>query len=127
MSVCSYIGGKMKNFDSFEEECQHVESVKSSFKHSVDESVQNEICNILKILGEPLRLKIVLALNEGEMCVFHIVAAVKSTQSAVSHQLRILKDNRIIRAKRFGQNIVYSLQDEHIMQIINIARIHVEE
>ena len=57
----------------------------------------------------------------------HIVEAVNSNQSAVSHQLRILKDNNIVKSKRDGQSIVYSLTDEHIMQIISLVKIHVEE
>jgi ArsR family transcriptional regulator len=81
----------------------------------------------LKVLSEPSRLKIVLALSKGEMCVYHIVEAVNSNQSAVSHQLRILKDNNIVKSKRDGQSIVYSLIDEHIMQIISLVKIHVEE
>ncbi len=117
----------MKNFDSFEEECKHIDAVKSSLENNISEDTQNEICNVLKVLGEPSRLKIVLALSKGEMCVFHIVAAVKSNQSAVSHQLRILKDNRIIDAHRKGQNIVYTLKDKHIMQIINLVKVHLEE
>ena len=91
-----------------------------------EESISN-ICNILKVLSEPSRLKIVLALSKGEMCVYHIVEAVNSNQSAVSHQLRILKDNNIVKSKRDGQSIVYSLVDEHIMQIISLVKIHVEE
>ena len=86
-----------------------------------------DICNILKVLGEPSRLKIVLALSKGEMCVYHIVEAVRSNQSAVSHQLRVLKDNNIVKSRREGQSIVYSLKDEHIMQIISLVKIHVEE
>ena len=61
------------------------------------------------------------------MCVYHIVKAVNSNQSAVSHQLRILRVNKVIKSFRKGQNIVYSLDDEHIMQIINLVKIHVEE
>ena len=87
----------------------------------------NNITNLLKILGEPSRLKIVIALSNGEMCVQHIVEAVNSNQSAVSHQLRILRENKVIKSRRAGQNIVYSLDDEHIMQIVNLVKIHIEE
>ena len=83
-----------------------------------------ETCNIFKMLAEPSRLKIVLALLEGEMCVYHIVNAVGGKQSAVSHQLRILKDGRVIKARRDGQNVVYSIADEHIAQMVAIGIEH---
>lgn len=78
-----------------------------------------------KALGEPSRLKILLALREGEMCVYHIVEAVGGNQSAVSHQLRILRDNRIIKARRDGQNIVYSLADAHVLAVLELALAHI--
>ena len=83
-----------------------------------------ETSNIFKMLAEPSRLKIVLALLEGEMCVYHIVNAVGGKQSAVSHQLRILKDGRVIKARRDGQNVVYSIADEHIAQMVAIGIEH---
>lgn len=96
-------------------------------QYSLDDMTINNITNLLKILGEPSRLKIVIALSNGEMCVQHIVDAVNSNQSAVSHQLRILRENKVIKSRRAGQNIVYSLDDEHIMQIVNLVKIHIEE
>ena len=106
---------------------QHEIIVEIAKKEMYSEECIFDICNILKVLSEPSRLKIVLALSKGEMCVYHIVEAVNSNQSAVSHQLRILKDNNIVKSKRDGQSIVYSLTDEHIMQIISLVKIHVEE
>ncbi len=83
-----------------------------------------EVCGEFKALAEPSRLKILLALRQGEMCVYHIVEAVGGTQSAVSHQLRILRDNRIIKARRDGQNIAYSLADEHVVALLELACAH---
>lgn len=77
-----------------------------------------------KAISEPSRLKILFALRQGEMCVYHIVEAVGGTQSAVSHQLRILRDNHIIKSRRDGQNIVYSLADEHIVAVLELACTH---
>lgn len=109
------------------EYCEHENLIENYKKHQLPEDTLFDICNLLKILGEPSRIKIVLALAEGEMCVYHIVKAVGSNQSAVSHQLRILRENKVIKARREGQNIIYSLDDEHIMQIVNLVKIHVEE
>lgn len=81
---------------------------------------------IFKALSEPSRLKILLALRSGEMCVYHIVEAVGGTQSAVSHQLRILRNGRIIKARRDGQNIVYSLADSHVVELLTMACEHAD-
>lgn len=117
----------MVSLDTIEEKNEHEEIIERVKKNCFKQSLMNDICNLLKILGEPSRLKIILALSEGEMCVYHIVQAVNSNQSAVSHQLRILRENKVIKSRRIGQNIVYSLDDEHIMQIINLVKTHVEE
>lgn len=77
-----------------------------------------------KAISEPSRLKILLALSAGELCVEHICAAVGGQQSAVSHQLKTLKDNRIIKSRREGKNILYSVDDEHIMTMITVAKEH---
>ncbi|MBO5046490.1 MAG: winged helix-turn-helix transcriptional regulator [Clostridia bacterium] len=77
-----------------------------------------------KAMSEPSRLKILLALTQGELCVYHLVQAVGGTQSAVSHQLRILREGKIIRARRDGQNVVYSLADGHVAQLLQTAYEH---
>ncbi len=83
-----------------------------------------QVCAELKAISEPSRLKILLALRQGELCVYHIVQAVGGTQSGVSHQLRILRDNRIIKSRRDGQNIVYSLADAHVVAVLELACAH---
>ena len=88
-----------------------------------DEEI-SKVCAELKAVSEPSRLKILLALRQGEMCVYHILEAVGGTQSGVSHQLRILRDNRIIKARRDGQNVVYSLADAHVTALIELACAH---
>jgi ArsR family transcriptional regulator len=77
-----------------------------------------------KCLAEPSRLKILFALSDGELCVEHIVEAVAGNQSAVSHQLKTLKDNRIIKCRREGKNVLYSVSDEHIMMMLTLAKEH---
>ena len=77
-----------------------------------------------KAISEPSRLKILLALSAGELCVEHIAKAVGAGQSAVSHQLKTLKDNRIIKSRRVGKNILYSVEDGHIMTMIEVAKEH---
>ena len=83
-----------------------------------------KVCNLFKLLSEPSRMKIVMTLLQGELCVYHIVEACGGTQSAVSHQLRVLKDNGVIKSRREGQNVLYSLADGHIMEILQISEAH---
>ena len=88
-----------------------------------DESI-SRVSAVFKAISEPSRLKILFALRQGEMCVYHIVEAVGCTQSDVSHQLRILKSSGIVKARRDGQNIAYSLADEHVVAVLELACAH---
>lgn len=111
-------------------DCNHEEEHELAARRAVANMPNGEeiaeVCAELKAVSEPSRLKILLALRQGEMCVYHIVEAVGGTQSAVSHQLRILRDNRIIKARRDGQNIVYSLADAHVVALIELACAHIK-
>ena len=91
---------------------------------SVDGETTERICDVFRMLAEPSRLKIVLTLLGGELCVYHILESVGGTQSALSHQLRVLKDNRVLRARRDGQNVYYSLADEHVREMVSIGLKH---
>lgn len=82
------------------------------------------VCTVFKLLAEPNRFKIVHALLDGELCVYHLAEITGGTVSGTSHQLRILKDNAIVRAKRIGKNVEYSLADGHIREIILLAVEH---
>lgn len=110
------------------ENCNHEEehelSARLAKQNMPSEEQITGVCATFKAISEPSRLKILLALRQGEMCVYHIVEAVGGNQSAVSHQLRILRDNRIIKARRDGQNIVYSLADGHVTAVLELACAH---
>lgn len=103
-------------------EREHEEAVKRAKERMPNEENIERVCNTFRVIGEPSRMKIVLALLQGEMCVYHIVEACGGTQSAVSHQLRVLKDNRIIKSRRDGQNVLYSIADEHIVKLYKSAK-----
>lgn len=109
-------------------ECNHEEEhdllAKRAAKNVPSQEKIEALSSEFKIIGESSRLKILFALREGEMCVYHIVEAVGGNQSAVSHQLRILRDNRIIKARREGQNILYSLADAHVLAVLELALAH---
>ena len=72
------------------------------------------------------RLKILCAISTDELCVNDIASALDMTKSAVSHQLRLLKDEGLVKSRRDGKNIFYSLDDQHVIDIIDIAFTHIE-
>jgi DNA-binding transcriptional ArsR family regulator len=80
-----------------------------------------------KLMGDPTRLKIILGLRGGEMCVCDIAAYIGLSESAVSHQLRRLKDLSLVRSRRDGQILYYSLDDAHVMDLVNVGLSHVGE
>ena len=90
----------------------------------LEEKDIERMCRTFRILGEPSRMKIVLALLEGEMCVYHLTEACGGSFSSVSHQLRILRDNGIVKTRRLGKNIEYSLADAHVREMVETGRAH---
>ena len=114
----------MKNIcDNEEEHEARVEAAKKSMPS--DEQI-SEMGARFKVISEPSRLKIILALAGGELCVEHITEAVGGNQSAVSHQLKILKDNKIVKGRRNGQKMLYSVSDWHVLTMIGVAKEHLD-
>ncbi len=83
-----------------------------------------KLCVMFRMLADPTRMKIVLGLMKGDMCVGRLMEVCDGTQSAVSHQLRVLRDNKIVKAKRMGQNVEYSIADEHVYKIVEMSVAH---
>lgn len=79
------------------------------------------IAKTFQLLADPTRLKIVFALLQGEMCVYHLTEVCGGTVSATSHQLRVLKDNGIVRSARQGKFVEYAIADEHVREIVETA------
>lgn len=113
----------MKNFS---EEELHERRLADALKTMPSDNQIEEMGARFKALSEPSRLKILLALSGGELCVEHITEAVGGNQSAVSHQLKTLKDNRIIKCRRDGKKILYSVSDWHIMTMIELSKEHLD-
>ncbi len=86
----------------------------------------DRISTLFKVLGDSTRAKIVLALDNREVCVCALANALGMTKSAVSHQLAILKANNIVKSRRDGKQVYYSFDDEHITDIIEIAQAHIK-
>ena len=91
------------------------------------EDEMSDLAELFKCFGDSTRIRILCVLLEGEFCVNDIAEALNMTQSAVSHQLKLLKQAKLIEGKREGKQILYSLADEHVRSIINIGLEHIEE
>ena len=86
-----------------------------------------DLAELFKVFGDSTRIRILFVLFEAEVCVYDIAEALNMTQSAISHQLKILKQSRLIKGRREGKHIFYSLADDHVRSIIAEGREHIEE
>lgn len=105
----------------------HEEVVKRVKEELLSQEEFNELGTLFKMFSDPTRLKILSLLFNEEMCVCDITVLLDMTQSAVSHQLSVLRQNRLIKYRRNGKNVYYSLDDEHIQMIYNAGLAHILE
>lgn len=96
-------------------------------EYFIDDDELIEMAELFKVFGDSTRIRILCTLFDGEKCVQEITDATGASQSAVSHQLRILKQARLVRNRRQGKQICYSLADDHVKTILGMAREHLEE
>jgi DNA-binding transcriptional ArsR family regulator len=85
------------------------------------------VADVFKLLGDPTRVRIVDALSRGERCVCDLASLVNQSESAVSHQLRLLRAARLVRVRRTGRHAYYALDDHHVLGLLHDTRKHVEE
>ena len=110
------------------EECAvHDEVVQSVRGMLPDDDDLYDLAELFKVFGDSTRIKILYVLFEAEMCVCDIAQLLIMNQSAISHQLRILKQNRLVKSRRDGKAVFYSLADSHVRTIINQGMEHIEE
>ncbi|MCR6544280.1 metalloregulator ArsR/SmtB family transcription factor [Dehalobacterium formicoaceticum] len=88
------------------------------------EEILIDLAELFKIFGDSTRIKIICALFTSEMCVCDIAALLEMNQSAISHQLRILKQARLVKYRREGKVVYYSLDDEHVQRIFDCGLVH---
>jgi len=105
----------------------HLDRVNRARKTAVSDHELDRLALTCKVLGDPNRLKIVMALREVEMCVCDLAAFTGLSESAVSHQMRRLKDLALVKSRRDGQIIYYTLDDAHVTELLNIGLQHVRE
>ncbi|MDD3894450.1 MAG: metalloregulator ArsR/SmtB family transcription factor [Syntrophomonadaceae bacterium] len=101
-----------------------VEQVKNKMPQ---EEALYDLAELFKVFGDTTRIKILWALDAAEMCVCDIAFLLNMTQSAISHQLRVLKQAKLVKNRREGKIVFYSLDDEHIKQIFELGSVHISE
>lgn len=105
----------------------HNDRILQANNTALREKEQGKLANLFKAMGDPTRLKILLALTEGEMCVCDLAAFLGITESAVSHQLRLLRQLYLVANRREGPVLYYRLDDHHINQLISVGLEHTRE
>ena len=108
--------------------CQYNQNILKRIKTELpDEETTANISDVFKVFADNTRIRILWTLFDSELCVCDICAKLNMTQSAISHQLRTLKQARLVKARRDGKNTFYSLDDEHVKKIIEQVLIHLDE
>ena len=105
----------------------HPEIVKAVNEQMPQEEILYDLAELFKVFGDSTRIKILYVLFESEMCVCDIAQILQMSHSGISHQLRVLKQNHLVKFRREGKSVLYSLSDDHVRRIINQGLEHVEE
>ena len=105
----------------------HEEIVNKVNSEMPDDEILYDLAELFKIFGDSTRIKILYVLFESEMCVCDIAQLLNMTQSAISHQLRALKQSKLVKYRREGKTVFYSLADGHVRTIINQGLEHIQE
>lgn len=133
MNKYSYVHIKdVIDIDKFnDEKCEvtliHEDNVKKAINALPDDELIADLSDMFKIFGDQTRVKILMALESGELCVCDIAAVMDMSQSAISHQLRVLKQSNIVKTRREGKVVYYSISDDHVKDIFDIAMVHIQE
>lgn len=101
--------------------------VRRILEQQPDDEILYDLAELFKVFGDSTRIKILYSMFENELCVNDIAKLLNLSQSSVSHQLRILKSSKLVKFRREGKSIYYSLDDEHVRAIISMGMEHVEE
>jgi DNA-binding transcriptional ArsR family regulator len=115
------------NFDKCECNIIHQPAVELARDNMPEEESLYDLAELFRVFGDTTRVKILCALFSSELCVCDIAALLSMTQSAISHQLRILKQTRLVKYRRDGKTVFYSLDDDHIKNIFAQGMEHISE
>ena len=110
-----------------EENCVHKDLLNLVDAEMPDETELYDLAELFKVFGDSTRIRILFVLFEAEVCVCDLAEELNMTQSAISHQLRILKQSKLVKSRREGKSVFYSLADNHVRTIIAQGREHILE
>jgi ArsR family transcriptional regulator, lead/cadmium/zinc/bismuth-responsive transcriptional repressor len=110
--------------DVFHADPRRVAEVRAALPES---TTLERLAETFKALGDPTRVRMLTALSRAELCVCDLATLLGATESAISHQLRLLRSLRVVRARRDGRMVFYRLDDDHVVRLLAQARAHVEE
>ena len=116
-----------KGVECCEQVCVHEELVEKVNRGMPKEEELYDLAELFKVFGDSTRIRILFVLFEAEVCVCDLAEVLHMTQSAISHQLKILKQAKLVSARREGKSVFYALADEHVRTIIAMGREHIEE
>lgn len=105
----------------------HADVVEKVKLHMPGEEKLYDLADFYKMFSDSTRIKILWALDTSEMCVCDLAVLLNMTKSAVSHQLKTLRQEKLVKYRKEGKNVIYSLQDEHVKNILEIGLEHIEE
>ena len=116
-----------QNAECCEEFCTHEDVLKRVQELLPDVEKLYDLAELFKVFGDTTRIRILFGLFESEMCVCDIAEMLSLTPSAISHQLKLLKQFKLVKSRRDRKTIYYSLADDHVRSIIDMGREHIEE
>ena len=136
MSGCSYIhmarqvvAAKHQHVSESPCDAPHLDAARTEARRRalMEGGTVEVLAETFRVLGDPTRIRILDALANGELCVCDIASLVGMSESAVSHQLRLLRTMRLVRPRRAGRQVFYSVDDHHILELMRLAGTHAEE
>ena len=104
----------------------HPEQLERLRGHLIDVATANRLGELFKVLGDPTRLRIISLLLEHELCVHTLQSALGMSQSAISHQLRALRQLNLVRFRKVGRHVYYALDDDHVHELVKQGLLHIE-
>lgn len=117
----------MKGNDVCEERCIHQDMVRKVNEKMLEDEVFSHVAKDFKILGDLTRVKMLFALSQEELCVCDLATILGLSESAISHQLRLLRDHKLVKYRREGKMAYYSLSDQHVVQLLKMGVEHARE
>lgn len=116
-----------KHAEGCTEQHHHTELIQSITATMPEEDELYDLAELFSVFGDSTRIRILFVLVNGELCVCDIAETLNMTQSAISHQLKLLKQSRLVKSRREGKSIFYYLADDHVRSIIGMGMEHIRE